>query len=345
MKSRLDWVDAAKGAAVLLVVLTHAYAYARVLGADNAVWQLVNDVGSLMRMPLFFLLSGLFAASWMRRSWGELLRGKVLLLMWVYAVWVVIRFVFFALVPNLVAPNESAALWRLLIQAIWSSTPTWFLYALALFFVAGKALRGVDPRLQIAVAALVSVVFMADWITLPSSLWTGLAEYFVFFLLGAHGSSQIRDWVGSQTGRRVALSALPVWAILAGVAVTTGLWAAPGARFVLAIAALPAGIGIGIMLSRVRPLRYIGTQTLPVYLGHTLVQGGIAASLTTVPDGVLDSWSWWLPIALVAVSTLVSLVVFWAVRAAGVRGLYETPAWLTRAVDARRSSKAAATAA
>lgn len=330
VKPRVGWVDAAKGVAVLLVVLTHAYSYAKVIGADLSWWQLVNNVFSTMRMPLFFMLAGLFAPSWIRRSWAELLRGKVLLLMWVYAVWVLIRFAFFAAVPNLVAPNESAALWRLLIQAVWSSTPTWFLYALAVFFVGAKLLTSTPAWLQIGGSALVSVIFLADWITLPSSLWTGLAEYFVFFLLGVHGSQVIRRWAGSRIGRSVALASTPVWLAITTLAVSAGWWTFPGARFALALAALPAGVGLGIMLSRLRPLRYIGQHTMPVYLGHTLVQGGLAVWLTSFPQHVLDAWSWWLPLGLVAVSTLVSLVLYWAVRAAGVRGLYEPPRWVTR---------------
>lgn len=76
-KSRLEWVDAAKGLAIVLVVLTHASMYAETIGAESQAWAFANEMFSVLRMPLFFTLAGIFAASWVRRPWPELLRGKI----------------------------------------------------------------------------------------------------------------------------------------------------------------------------------------------------------------------------------------------------------------------------
>ena len=333
LQSRVAWVDAAKGLAILLVVLTHAYSYTVTLGVESEFWTITNRVLSLLRMPLFFMLAGIFAASWIRRTWGELLRNKVMLLMWVYVVWVLIRFAFFSFVPNLVAPNEASSFLGLIVQAVWSSMPTWFLYALALFFVGAKLLRSIPVWLQLAVTGLVSAVFMADIITLPSSLWTGLFEYFVFFLAGVHGSALMRSAMDTRKGQALTVVWIPVWLTLAVSAVVWDWRNVIGVSFVIAVMALPAGMGLGFLLSWSAGLCYLGRNTMQIYLAHTLFQAGIAIWLTRFSDETLQESVWWLPIALVLVSTVASLLLATVIRKVGVKGVYDKPAWLDLAVD------------
>lgn len=85
---RVQWVDAARGIAIILVVLHHSIQGA--LDADIASdnWSVVTEFVRTMRMPLFFACAGIFAGKWIRtKTWGEMLRSKVLLLMWVYLLW------------------------------------------------------------------------------------------------------------------------------------------------------------------------------------------------------------------------------------------------------------------
>lgn len=246
-----------------------------------------------------------------------------------------IRFVFFSFIPSLVAPNEAASVWRLLIQAVWSSMPTWFLYALAVFFVGAKVLNRLPVWAQIVGTGAVSLVFMADLITLPSSLWTGLAEYFVFFLIGMHGSDVLRSGVARPRGRATVLVLVPIWSVIAWSAVEAGWLEMLGNRFLLSLLAIPAGIGMGVLLSWSRAFRYMGEHTMPIYLAHTLIQGGIAVLLQSVPATTLEGWSGWLPIALVLVSVLGALVPYWLVRRIGVKGIYEPPRWLASSVKDR----------
>lgn len=89
---RLAWADAAKGLCIALVVLYHVVGkhYDQVLPAELAsvatAWALVGYAPRPLRMPLFFVLSGMFAARALQRPWRQALGPRVLALYYLYAV-------------------------------------------------------------------------------------------------------------------------------------------------------------------------------------------------------------------------------------------------------------------
>lgn len=94
---RLRWPDAARGLAILLVVVLHA---TRALGDLDlsgawgtvlAGWDRVNAALGAMRMPLFFAVAGLFAREWVRGPWRALLASKVALFVWLLLLWPFVR--------------------------------------------------------------------------------------------------------------------------------------------------------------------------------------------------------------------------------------------------------------
>ena len=74
---RLLWVDVAKGACILLVVLHHAVVKDLAIQAPLPLqpvaeaWAWVTMALKPVRMPLFFVLSGLVASSAVRRPWAS----------------------------------------------------------------------------------------------------------------------------------------------------------------------------------------------------------------------------------------------------------------------------------
>ena len=97
-QGRLLWVDVAKGACILLVVLHHAVVKDLALQAPPALqavaaaWVWVSMALKPVRMPLFFVLSGLVAASAVRRPWADA-RRRVLSPYYLYVVWLVISLI------------------------------------------------------------------------------------------------------------------------------------------------------------------------------------------------------------------------------------------------------------
>src|SRR5437868_12279972 len=88
-KKRLEWVDYLRGIAIVLVVYRHA-----LLGIERSsieVPQFLKDANMIFysfRMPLFFILSGLFISrSLAKRPLNQLIGIKFEKLLYPYLVW------------------------------------------------------------------------------------------------------------------------------------------------------------------------------------------------------------------------------------------------------------------
>ena len=82
-QERVAWVDVAKAASILLVVLFHAYdgEYRWLRWASPmpfaSWWQIFNEGLKSARMPLFFLASGLLAGPSLGRAWAAIAHKRV----------------------------------------------------------------------------------------------------------------------------------------------------------------------------------------------------------------------------------------------------------------------------
>jgi fucose 4-O-acetylase-like acetyltransferase len=92
-KSRLAWVDYLRGIAIILVVYRHV-----LLGIQNSGLKLpsayldANIMFFSFRMPLFFILSGIFiSGSLAKKSLGRIIYSKFELLFYPYLIWSVIQ--------------------------------------------------------------------------------------------------------------------------------------------------------------------------------------------------------------------------------------------------------------
>src|SRR5690606_29842341 len=184
--SRVAWVDAAKGLSIVLVVLHHAVYFLDTSGLAPLPVVAGNEALASLRMPLFFLASGLFVAGPLAAPWRTLLHKRVAFFLWLYLLWTTIRFTFFAtLVPEGVDPDDSANPLNVLLALVLPGPSMWFLYALALFSVVGKLLRPVPVAVQLAASGVLSAVAGAGLLEIDSR-WVAICRFLFFFLLGWH---------------------------------------------------------------------------------------------------------------------------------------------------------------
>lgn len=323
--SRLGWVDTAKGAAILLVVLFHAAKILEDAGLVGEAWIQVNRVVSVFRMPLFFAVSGVFVASVVRRPWTALWRSRLSVLLWAFAVWTLVRFGYYAAVPLESRPEEHDP--ARLVQALWAPpTGLWFLFALAAFTVLAKLTRRVPLVIQVAVAAGVSGLVRGP-VALPYETWDRMAVYYVFFVAALLYGPALRQYVARSTGADAALW----WLLLGAGGAAIVLLGQGWLTLPLGFVAVLAGTTLARQVEATtvgQSLAGLGGQTLPIYVVHVLALSGFTSVLLAHGGAVTGSvHEVWLPLALTAAATAVSLLVWDMLLRTPARVLFAPPAW------------------
>jgi uncharacterized membrane protein YcfT len=323
--SRLDWVDAAKGMSILLVVAHHTLWFLQSTGQAPAALVAANSALASMRMPLFFLASGLFAAAPLAAPWRTLLHKRVAFFLYLYVLWTVIRFFFFLALPGVVDPYGSADPVALALSLLLPGPGMWFLYALALFSVIGKLSRPLPLWLQLGASGILCALTGAGIVEFENFAWTFMARYLFFFLLGCHARQLIEAVARWSSAVKVLLAAAASAGAAAG-AVALDIRGIPGVAFALNILAVTFGVLFAAWISRYRvgaPLVVLGRQTLPVYLIHVLWLAVLMAGVQhlVLPTSVL----YVLPVAMALVLTALSLLTHRVLVKAGATALFALP--------------------
>ena len=325
-RGRIEWIDAGRGIAIAMVACFHAANWLSTAGAGVEGWIQGNLVVSSLRMPLFFTLSGLFAAKWVNGSWPALVHTKVRLYSWVFLLWGLVGTVIFVLGVRMKGQGsfeESAESY--LLSPVVPRLELWFIWALALFFVAAKLTVRVWPALQLGLAAVASAIALSGWET-ASVGWSGAVKYYVFFLIGLHLRALVLR-IGSTGRQGLLVGALALWATVSFLLWRFDLRDVLGVYFLNCLLGVVAGIAAARLLSRFAFLRSIGSQTLPIYLAHTpiIVLTAIALHLSGVlGHRAVDLLA---PPALVAVAIAVALRLRDQAVRHGAGFLYDPPVW------------------
>ncbi len=326
---RIDWVDAAKGMSILLVVVHHMVYLMEPHGLVPGPVSALNMALASLRMPLFFLASGLFAWAPLSASWRTLLHKRVAFFMYLFLLWTFLQGVTFWALPPAVAPPDAAKDWaELAWEAVLPGPAMWFLFALAVFSIVGKLLLRVPAWIQLAVSGVLCAAVGAGLLTFESFSWTFMARYLFFFLLGVHARWLV-EALAERSGLLMVVGTGVACGGLAGISVLLDLRSVFGVAFVLNIAAVTFGVVLAAYLSRFRlfrPLVTLGANTLPVYLTNVIVVCGIVAVLRMIPMPAVAGWV--TPVVLAVLVVGVTLAATWGLRWAGAYWLFALPDFL-----------------
>ena len=200
--NRLSHIDAAKGLSIFLVVYWHA--------VDNRL--MFNEALWMLRMPLFFFVSGLFAAKTIDLDWRGFLRDKVGNILYLYVLWTFIVFFTTIFIAQAFGPDEIN--WsQPFLLFVEPPRTLWFMYALAVSFVLAKLLRPIPNVLVfgIAFALYCWSVSSGDWRTVP--FYEKVIRLFPFFYLALCAKNSFLGMV--ERGYRYGWAALPIFVICA----------------------------------------------------------------------------------------------------------------------------------
>ncbi len=272
--NRYEWIDLAKAFSILLVVLHHEliyYAASGGFGSATAVgaWTAVNELFVPVRMPLFFLASGLLASSSLRRSRPEAFRKRIYQHVYLYAIWAALFAVLMPGWPNL--RDVDVPLADRALSVVLGTTPVWYFWALPLAFLAGWMTRGLPAWVPVAIAAALAVL------PIEHHYSANLLRCLVYFIVGLRMPG-LAALVASRADARLFVACLIVFAGLSPLDPLAKAWARPlleiaGVATVvlgcaLACRASPRTAAVGLWLAQ---------RTLPIYLLHFPVVTALAA--------------------------------------------------------------------
>ncbi len=272
---RSAWADTAKAISILLVVLHHTvgkhlgYVTPTPYLGLEAIWVELTYALKPVRMPLFFIVSGLFAGPALVRPWQDVVRKRVVNVYYLYALWLGVHMVLFLRFDEL--PMNRATDWAdLLGNLVLASTGLWYLYALVAYFLVARLTLRVDARLVVALAAVVSVVTPS--LGIEAANRASLLQHFVFFVFAARFPAVIGAM--SRLQPRTVLLVTGAGAAVLAVPVLLGVSSVPN-RLLVSAVAIPLAVRGCAALAQWRPAEllgsFLGRRTLPIYVLHVPV--------------------------------------------------------------------------
>lgn len=202
--ARLSWPDIAKGASIAMVVYWHM--------VDDVLK--LNEAMTLLRMPLFFFVAGLFIRSTFARGNEGIFARRVMNFAWLYLVWACIMFVMLIVPYNIFMGNDWTWGHPSFQTMIVEPPPTlWFIYALALAVIVTMVTRKVPLWILLSVAIGGYLWSATDQNLRDPDFYTRMVRLYPFFLMGLI-SLNLLDVLGQKL-RAVAPFLLPGFCLLA----------------------------------------------------------------------------------------------------------------------------------
>lgn len=165
-KSRVSWVDTAKGLAIVLVVYGHALegTYAD-MSFNSISYNLQHSLIYSFHMPLFFILSGYFVHSWLKREIKLAVKQKATSLLIPYIIWSLLQG---ALMVITHSKSTLQLGWKtLFIIPIRPIDQFWFIYALffgfIVFYYLHKLFRNIQFIIIVTFILLVISSYISTW--------------------------------------------------------------------------------------------------------------------------------------------------------------------------------------
>lgn len=283
---RALWVDYARGVGIFLMVVGHVWR-----GLDEAGLHIPRPVFTFVdlsfysfHMPMFFFLSGLFAARSIRKPAAQFLADKLATILYPYLLWSLLQGSINVVLSRYT--NEHLTFGQLLYDvALAPYSVFWFLYVLFAYMLALLALSRLRvPALGIVV---ISAAAYCCQLFMPKDRWfplDDLCRFFIFFAFGAWASG-----AALEIARRLSAPALAALAAAAVVPYFLSVYhqffhhvllfpiaAALGSAVVLPICMLMARGGW------MKWWAMLGVYSLAIYCAHVLAMAAVRIGLMHV---------------------------------------------------------------
>ncbi|HXD76272.1 MAG TPA: acyltransferase [Puia sp.] len=190
-KNRMAWVDYLRGIAILLVVYRHV-----LLGIQNSGYELpaaylnANIMFFSFRMPLFFILSGIFiTASLARKSLGRIIYSKFELLLYPYLIWATVQITIQIFASQYTNANRTAHDYLYIFYQPEKIDQFWYLPALfntTIVYLLTKTKLKLHGWMQLLLG--LTLYFLSPLCS-SISMMSNWMEFYIFFAIGDTVSS------------------------------------------------------------------------------------------------------------------------------------------------------------
>jgi len=192
--SRLSWVDHARGMAIMLVVYRHV-----VVGmqrADIAVSSLMYNIQEVFfnfRMPVFFVLSGVFVAGGLKKKTaGNIALNRVYTILYPYLLWACINILLQVCFSQFTNTKRTLLDLRYIITQPREVDHLWYLLALfntsILYLLIGRVVKPLWLNVIIALGLHCLSFYLKDY-----SLFSDMFFYYGYFFTGVTLSQFLLD--------------------------------------------------------------------------------------------------------------------------------------------------------
>jgi uncharacterized membrane protein YcfT len=319
-KQRIEWIDAARGLSILLVVMMHSTLGVEAAFGREGWMHYAVAFATPFRIPAFFLISGLLVARAIDRDWRTFIDSKVLHFVYFYVLWLAIQFAFkFA---SFASELGIAGAIRLYAEAFIQPFGTlWFIYLLPVFFIVVKILRPVHPAIVWIAAALLEIAHIKT----GSVVVDEFASRFVYFYSGylfARTAFAFADV--TRTRVLFAILFVALWAVANAALVQAGWSAKPGVSLMLGYAGAASVIAIAVWLSQsaLPAVSYFGRNSIVIYLAFFLPMAATRAAL--IKSGLIaDAGT--VSLLVTAAAVVGALLIYWLVRGTRLDFLFTRP--------------------
>lgn len=308
---RQSWVDYAKGIAIILVLYRHVFEGVKNSGIDISKYIFLeewNIVFFSFRMPLFFIVSGIFvSSSFVKRGMGQFVKTKLRTILYPYFLWGIIQVTLQLIFSPYVNGRIDFYNYLDLLYLPREIEQFWYLYALfnvTILYVLLKYGLGLKPVYHLVLGLamfLLSAYFYRNNIII--GFISDILHYYIFIAVGDVLAKFIRDKKNLelfQSWRLFFILILPfvlsqIYFLYANIQYPNTKYQYveyfnPLVFLPIAIIGCAFVISVSFILqkySNAKWLEVLGRHSLYIYVAHVIV----AASLRTLLTRVFNIYS------------------------------------------------------
>lgn len=271
---REGWIDCAKATSIMLVVMLHACYFLGRLDQLHWVYFDLNAFLAPLRMPVFFMISGVLAYRALGRSWEALIHSKTWLYIYLLALWLTIDWTIQYFTAS---SQDKPYLHFMAYQFIFPKLHYWFIYALAIYFPLAKVISERYRFFVLLASASLFIVLSQETHLIENFAQRSIVSYFFFFYLGYISKELLVDQKFSFSVPKFIFSVVAYVGVylLCKYLISINFFAKGAVVLIHSIMGVIVGFYLASMLSKLPYVKdllsYISRNTLSIYLIHSFL--------------------------------------------------------------------------